>query len=333
MPEHNRRELIRRSVVTTLLIAMALTTGTPWLHGGVLQPLLKPVDQQAEANIELTMTRAVYTFAAARAINALVSIIQGTAIAVSPAGVGLTVSIGEVLDPANDLIERFSWIMLVSTVSLGLQRVVMEISNGLVLQWLLTAALLCLALSLWWRTLGAFDIRRSAWRLLMLALLIRFFIPVYAFTSEGIYQDFLSDRYREASQSLDMLQQDLKSTAVVVTRESESSEPRGYLDEMRGLLKDTRDLMNMRQHIDRLKAKLTHLTEYTVTLIVVFSLQTILLPLLMLWMVSRFLRSASRLVWPSAGALPVPSPASRPESGETLKLPEINSQSIYKQDR
>jgi hypothetical protein len=149
MPEPNRRQLMPRAVITALLVALALTAAHPWLHGRVQQPLLKPVDQQTEAHIEQTMTRAQYTFAAARDINALVSMIQGTAIAVSPAGVGLTLSIGEALDPVNDLIERFSWIMLVSTVSLGLQWVAIEIATGLALQWLLTAALLGLALSLW----------------------------------------------------------------------------------------------------------------------------------------------------------------------------------------
>jgi hypothetical protein len=275
----------------------------------------------------------VYTFAAARGINALVSVIQGTAIAVSPAGVGLTLSIGEALDPVNDLIERFSWVMLVSTVSLGLQRVAIEITTGLALQWLLTAALLGLALSIWWRRLGAFDIRRSAWRLLVLALVMRFFIPAYALASEGIYQRFLADRYQAATQSLDMLRQDLKSTAAVVARESESSEPQGYLDGMRRLLQDTRELMDIQRQIERLKAKMTRLTDYTVSLIVVFSLQTILLPLLMLWMVGRCLPSILPLVRPAPGPAPIPSPASRPETGEQAKPLEINSQSLYKQDR
>jgi hypothetical protein len=83
-----------------------------------------------------------------------------------------------------------------------------------------------------------------------------------------------------------------------MARESESSEPQGYLDGMRRLLRDTRDLMDIQRPIDHLKAKLTRLTDYTVSLIVIFSLQTILLPLFMLWMVGRCLPSIPPLVRP-----------------------------------
>ena len=38
-----------------------------------------------------------------------------------PVGVGVTLTIGEVLDPLNDLVERFAWLALVASVSLGLQ--------------------------------------------------------------------------------------------------------------------------------------------------------------------------------------------------------------------
>ena len=35
----------------------------------------------------------------------------------------------KVLDPINDLAERFSWVMLVNTASLGIQRILMEKSG------------------------------------------------------------------------------------------------------------------------------------------------------------------------------------------------------------
>lgn len=325
----NRRALIRKSIITLLLTALAVSTASSWLHDRVLQPAMQPLDTKAESYIEDTMTRAAYTFAAARAINALISMIQGTAIAVSPAGVGVTLSIGEVLDPINDLIERFSWIMLVSTTSLGLQRVLMEVGNWLAIQWLLTAALLCLALSLWFRPRVMFDTRRMAERLLILALLVRFFIPGYAIISEDIYQRFLAARYEEATQSLDSLRQDLKATATVVAQDSNANGSEGYLDNMRQFLQETREFMDIRQQIDRLKAKLTHLTEYTVTLIVVFSLQTLLLPLFLMWLATRFIRQAPRLVWPvpiqGKTASPKAAPDADPTNDDRPKPPEINS--------
>ena len=88
-------------------------------------------------------------------------------------------------------------------------------------------------------------------------------------------------------------------------------------------------LMDIRRQINRLKAKLTHLTEYTVTLIVVFSLQTVLLPLFLMWLATRLIRQAPRLVWPAPTAGKAASPQAAPEAGPTTderpKPPEINS--------
>ncbi len=49
--------------------------------------------------------------------------------------------------------------MLVSTISLGLQRILMEMSDGVALQGLLTAALLCMAFSIGCRPLARVDTR------------------------------------------------------------------------------------------------------------------------------------------------------------------------------
>jgi hypothetical protein len=324
MPAFNRSALIRKSLLTLVLITLALTAAIPRLHGQWLQSALGILDEQASIHIEDTMTRAMYTFAAARGINALVSVIQGTTVAVSPAGVGLNMSIGEVLDPINDLIERFSWVMLVSTTSLGLQRVLMDIGSWLALEWLLAAALLSLALSLWWSAPGGCDLRRMGRRLLILALVVKFFIPLYALTAEGVYQRFLAARYQEATRSLDTLREELHTTAAVVARDPEANPSQGYLQDMRRLLEDTRDLMNLRTHIDRLKTKMHRLTEHAVSLIVVFTLQTILLPLFMLWLIGRVVRLTPRL------ALPVMrSPSVVGRRSEMPTAPDARSNQTY----
>ncbi len=327
MSELLRQPRLRKSIVTVLLIALALSSAFTWLQRGLLQHALGPLDRQAEAHIEATMTRAVYTFAAARGINALVSVIQGTAIAVSPAGVGVTLGVGEVLDPINDLIERFSWIMLVSSTSLGIQRVLLEMSDWIAIQGLLTVGLLVLAVSVWCRALGSVDLRRLARRLLIIALLIRFFIPAYALASEAIYARFLAPRYEKAAQSMDTLRQDLKTAAKVVARENDTHPSPGYLSDMRLFLQETRDFMDIRKQIDHLKNKSSRLTEYTISLIVVFCLQTILLPLAMLWLFTWFARRPRLLALPPANSHAGPLGANRRQppraSAKAPKPPEI----------
>ncbi len=97
------------------------------------------IDQRAAADYEQLFQRAFITFALARTINGVISVVQGTEVALQPAGVGVTLTPGEILDPVNDLIERFSWIMMGATVSLGIQNVLLDVSAWWFIQVLVTA--------------------------------------------------------------------------------------------------------------------------------------------------------------------------------------------------
>ena len=72
---------------------------------------------------EDSITGAFTIYGIARALNAAISMLQGTDISV----VVVSVSIGELLDPINDLIERFSWIVMMAIASLGIQKVLLSV--------------------------------------------------------------------------------------------------------------------------------------------------------------------------------------------------------------
>jgi hypothetical protein len=85
------------------------------------------LDEYSESYTDASISKAGVTYAIARGINGIVSVLQtGTA----QAGVGVSGSIafGEVLDPINDLIERFSHVMSLALGSLVLQKVLLGIS-------------------------------------------------------------------------------------------------------------------------------------------------------------------------------------------------------------
>jgi len=101
------------------------------------------LDVQAKEIINKAFTQAVIVFGSAKALNAVISLAQGTEIDLP----FLTVAIGQVLDPINDLVEQFSLIMLASMVSLGIQKILMGlVTNG----WFnLLLALNLVVLNLW----------------------------------------------------------------------------------------------------------------------------------------------------------------------------------------
>ena len=88
-----------------------------------------PFDSIATEKIDAGLKRALVSFATARGLNAAISVLQGTNIAVEPAGIGVTLAPGEVLDPLNDLIESFSNLMLIASVSFGIQHVLISIGG------------------------------------------------------------------------------------------------------------------------------------------------------------------------------------------------------------
>ena len=94
----NSRKLLR--TVLSIVVAGAAI-------GGI-------VDDASEQYAQQSLNRALVTFTAARALNGVISVAQGTEVAVEPGGVGVIMTPGQVLDPINDLIERFSSVMLVA---------------------------------------------------------------------------------------------------------------------------------------------------------------------------------------------------------------------------
>ncbi|MEM7294214.1 MAG: hypothetical protein AAF420_12590, partial [Pseudomonadota bacterium] len=101
---------------------------TRWFLTAILVALMvlgltRHLDQRASPPIDNAFEQALLTFAVVRGINAVISVVQGTEVAIEPAGIGVVLTPGEVFDPINDLIERFSWIMLLASTSLGAQKV------------------------------------------------------------------------------------------------------------------------------------------------------------------------------------------------------------------
>ena len=98
-------------IFTTVLIFVALALSFTFA-----------LDENAMKLQNEAFDRALVSFGLAKGLNAVISLIQGTQLSFAPVGVGVSFSVGEALDPFNDIVERFSWIMLAATVSLGIQK-------------------------------------------------------------------------------------------------------------------------------------------------------------------------------------------------------------------
>jgi hypothetical protein len=253
------------------------------------------VDRLARTDYESLFQRALVTFALARTLNGVISVVQGTEVALQPAGVGLTLTPGQVLDPVNDLVERFSWIMLGATLSLGIQHVLLDVG-----QWWgfrLLVALLGGAW-LWLRLRGAQQrplSRDLLFRVLILVLFLRFAVPLTLILNEALFDLFLEPRYLESTELIENAGSQIEQAGAGPALPEEQGEL-SLMESLQRSLDSARESMNFGQRVEYIKERASAIVEHLIQLSVLFIVQTGLLPIAFLWLLLQMLK---RLISPS----------------------------------
>ncbi len=134
---------------------------------------------------------ATVVFGVSKGLNAAVSLAQGTE--VGPPGV--TFTIGEVLDPINDLVERFSWVMLASIASLGVQKILLLIVTGPFFQALFILTLAAGNILLYLRFKNDRRVRRVVFKSAAVLVFLRFSIPLMALLNAHVYENYVKKEY------------------------------------------------------------------------------------------------------------------------------------------
>ncbi len=271
--------MAKRSKVLWSVVAVA-ATAIAW--GG-------QADALGRAYAQETLTRALVTFAIARTLNGVISTAQGTELSIEPGGVGVNFHIGEILDPINDLIERFSVVMLVATSSLGLQNVLLGITAWWGLSALLTAAAV-VALATLWAPASVPISARLAQRWLAIIALVRFAIPALMITTTLVFNGFLAEEHAAATQALEQTGSDIEEIAEDAAP-AEPAEDESLVNQLGNMLGEGLRSLNARERIEQLRVRVAGAVEHVINLIVIFVFQTILLPLAFLWFVIELAKS------------------------------------------
>ncbi len=242
---------------------------------------------QAEGNatIESAFKRALVTWALARGLNGVISVAQGTEVAIQPAGVGVNFAPGEILDPVNDLVERFSWIMMLATSSLGVQQILLAMSawQGLLVAITVAAGV---ALIAQWLTKTPRMVEVSV-RLFLFLLLLRFMMPGIALSNQWLYDTFLDAEYQQANAELANAEEQISelNDAAQDRGASDDDEELSTLQKARELVQQIGNSVSIEKRMDSYTAAAERISENTVRLIVVFLMQTVVFPLVFLFIV------------------------------------------------
>jgi len=274
-----------KALVCVALVLLLIGTWGPWSQ------------ESAERQAKDGLTRALTTYAVARAINALISVAQSTQVSVQPAGVGVATHPGEALDPVNDLVEQFSTLMLAASVAFGVQLLLIKAGA----HYLVSAALSGVAVAWCVVYISRLTVPRWLTKTLVLLLLVRFAVPATVVASEQTYQALFEDQYQQSVQVLKSAPANGESTSRAATPSSGSPGARSsWRDWLPSVTKAPPESAEPADKVDgvvgRMQAFLKDGVEHVVTLAALFVVQTLVLPLVFLWSLLTALRYVG--AWP-----------------------------------
>jgi gas vesicle protein len=261
---------------------------------GVLSVYI-PGESKLHEYLQANMANSLKVFAAVKTMDVLVSAAQGTEISVAPVGVGVTLAVGEALEPLDDLIERVSWVLLASIIALGLQILSLELLQHGVIQYLF---LLGFITSAWFAHTAGKQSKHipglvSAGILFM--ILLRFSIPASAgigLLLNNTMQYKMQSSYEQLQNTQTKLQlfEELQNKSQA-NLQLPAGQKQSIMEQTKDLWEDVKNKLDVKKHINNLLAAAEQATYELIRLGVLFIFQNILLPILSLWLVYRSVHS------------------------------------------
>ncbi|MBD3654856.1 hypothetical protein [Kangiella sp.] len=268
-----------------------------WIYilGLLLASLLagsKALDHFGEEYTDQALKRALISFAVSRTLNGLISVAQEAEVAMQPAGLGVNLSPGEILDPINDLVERFSMVMLIAASAIGVQKLLLSISAWDAFNYLVIGFWLIYGIVLIVRRNSAKGLHPLWHKTVIFLVLVRFATPAMALANEGLYNLFLAPNYQEATQELEGVSQTIERNTPEegVVPQQEKSAYQGakeWFDNAISQLDIEKQVQTYQQAAERA-------SKNVIELITVFIVQTILFPVFFLWLIYRSGRGLMR---------------------------------------
>ncbi|MGD9212823.1 MAG: hypothetical protein PVI90_18710 [Desulfobacteraceae bacterium] len=285
-----KKHLLTIVISCTLLLTLIFTM-VPITHKWLFENrVFNSIDLASTQYINDALLRAGAAYALSRSFNAVISVFEESHLQLEPAGVGVSLALGEVLDPINDLVERFSWIMLASITALGIQKALVIIGPWFSLSILLPLSLILILFGY---------LPFAPWRqrckylgkvIMVSVIFVRFAVPVMAFLNHQVYVSVLEETHNEAIGKFSKEISQLKDEIPDVD-ESHTSQPKPSSESLWDKTKEalnrtldqSKEMITIQHKIKKLKTIATEMFDRLIDLIVVFVLNTIVLPLLFLW--------------------------------------------------
>ncbi|MCW8893223.1 MAG: hypothetical protein OQL18_07885, partial [Deltaproteobacteria bacterium] len=162
-----------------------------------------------------------------------------------------------------------------------------EISPWLGIELLGSLALLLWLAGLWLGRWFRADLTSLGKRLLFLAIVIRFAVPLTAALNQKSYDYFLADRYAVASSSIAETNAELQQVETI----PDTSDDESWWQQLSSKLKQAEQAIDFKRVQSWLKQRSTQMISSFLDLLVVFLLNTVILPIAFLWGIFRLFKA------------------------------------------
>lgn len=265
--------------------ALASILGVIIATGLFLTPIktIPILDTKTDEYFSDAITKAGVAYATCRAINASVSVVKDSSLQLEPAGVGVSLAIGQVLDPIDDMTERLSDVLITAITSLGVQKLSYEIGVSLAPE-IFAMFLMILSILMWFENDRVTSLQRITARILILIAVLRFCLPLSSLANDYIYRNYFSEEISKTNNQLS-LHSDVfeKLSDVAIPNASEMWESLGNST---ALIKNMAiDLKNaLKDSVSSMGGIIENLLKLTFLYVGIFLIQVIILPILIFWL-------------------------------------------------
>lgn len=240
------------------------------------------LDSTADNYFKESITKAGVAYASCRIVNASISVIKESDLSLEPAGIGISIALGQALDPIDDMTERLSNVLVTAITALGVQKLAYEISRSLAFPTI-GFLLIITSLLIWVEQKWVEKINRCFIKIVLIILIARFCLPISSMANDFLHSHFFDEQITTANNELSYVTKELDKLKEFTLPETNGiigtfSNSASYLKQKTYELKDaiTVTLNNMGEIIENL-LKLTFLY------VSVFIFQVIILPVVVFW--------------------------------------------------
>ncbi len=261
---------------TILLLTALILFFLPGLKFGHL-------DRNADDYFAEAMTKAGSAYGVCRVVNAAVSVIKESQIQVEPAGLGVSLAAGQILDPLDDMTERASDILITAIVSLGIQKVAYDLS----VMFTPPVIAICLIAVVISFMLKAKRFRESIIKSMLLIVVARLCLPTSAVVSSILYDKYFSEEISKTKDALSM-----SSPEVERLKDMQMPQVDGVMGTIRngfsfvgGKITDLKEAL--KTMVNNAGNMVSNLLKLSYLYVALFVSQVILLPIGAFWLITR----------------------------------------------